>query len=152
MARMIALLCLVVITLSGCAGNQPRQSAQTPDPRKQDMIDELTSDIITAKLKENGTSLICEQPSYQNCFQISAQQCYRETNPYKEQCFNRAMQKTPDTGGKEGVRQLFGHYFVCIASKNLANHTDRMKEIGACLKTARFDTDLGMKHLFKVNK
>ena len=88
--RFIIISIVFVLLVYGCAGNQ------TQRVNNEEISNEFAFEILLAKLKKNCESLICEQPGYLNCFNISSKQCYEETSPYRLECYDRASQKMPD--------------------------------------------------------
>jgi len=138
--------------LFGCATNAPQSTAANPastsDADFDSMKQEMVGDLVALKLKENGVRLLCEEESYRSCFNLSYQTCYRQTQPYSEECYDRARSKVNAMTTKEDVGNLFAYHFMCIATKNLAQSSD-LKASAACLKNFKIDKDRALKTLFE---
>ena len=129
--RFIIISIVFVLLVYGCAGNQ------TQRVNNEEISNEFAFEILLAKLKKNGESLICEQPGYLNCFNISSKQCYEETSPYRLECYDRASQKMPDILNEADAHKFTTYFLMCITTKQMIAHSYNFKEINACLGAAK---------------
>jgi len=142
MSRTIFALPLVLLLLtSGCASKQQQtQHAVT---------NELATQIVLNKVAANGERLLCSQPSYLDCLQISEAQCVSEAAPHKEPCLEFAKGKVPQFTSGEDAKSFGEFYAMCMAVRQISEYGERSQEIGSCLQGARFDAALAERNLMQ---
>jgi len=104
------------------------------------MGEEYVSEIIEEKFKKNLSNVLCDQPSYLECFDITREQCIEELTEYNVECFNKAKEKVsgPLTNKKNGEK--FGTIaMMCIALNHLSIHAENAEEIAGCMEKSSFD-------------
>ncbi|GAB6261103.1 hypothetical protein [Photobacterium sp. 53610] len=120
---------IAALWLAGCASQK-----QPPAEEK------VLYDIFSQKLLKNGPRVICDQPVYLKCFQISEANCLSELTPVSKECGNYAEKKWP-IRSEEDVEKHAMHYFNCMIYQHFTFHRKDWHEAFACLENSKDSFD-----------
>ena len=140
MKKISILFLLILAMISGCAS----QATNAHNSRD----DELIIEIMKEKYRKNGPSMLCDQPFYLSCYELTKEQCISELSDNSDKCLETANEKFPKI--TSGNRKDYSDYYIkCVLARHLLMHADKHEEIGMCMKEARLDKKLLMQSLLK---
>ncbi len=131
------------VLLTACATTAPSSSSSGPPLSKLDnkaLQSQFANEILTMKLMDNGAKLLCAQPDYLACYQITAAQCHTELAPYNAACLSMATQKVGKLGDAANQRRYAGVFSMCLAVQHLLIYQQSASQIATCLKDAQYDS------------
>lgn len=143
---------ILIAFIAGCATSSSVVKNESSNPIDGSMKNEFVEEIVLKKFEENGEFILCDQPSYSRCFNISKDQCAAEIAPHKIKCMEKAKEKVPNMHEKEDITKFTSYFLVCMAMNQMLLHSDKVGEIGQCLKTAQYDEEIGQKSFLKAQK
>lgn len=106
---------------------------------KSDLKKEARFEFIFDRLKKNGPNIFCSQPSYQECFSQTKNQCMNEISTFNGQCIQAARDKYYPIKNKEDEVKFLHYYDVCVATTHRGLHVNQSDQITNCLKNNPID-------------
>ncbi|KDM89891.1 hypothetical protein EA58_20795 [Photobacterium galatheae] len=106
--------------------------------------------MFTEKLESNGPRVICDQPVYQKCYQISEANCVSELTPISQKCASYAQKKWPISSLNDAEKHAT-YYFNCMIFNHFTVHQKDWHEAYYCLEENKdsFDPNRYLPVLFE---
>lgn len=147
MKSTLMMMLMTTLLATGCATQTPQPEPLPEDPSKA-LQQEMLNSFMQQKLSQNGPSLLCDQSSYTSCYNISHQQCLQEVSSKNAFCVEKA--NTTFNGFTPENAKSYGKYYgACIAFAHMMMHSNKLQEIGACLKDAKLEKSKVVESLMK---
>lgn len=141
MYAQLIIVFIILISLFGCVTQETQESSD------EELIHKYARKEVARNYKENGTRLLCEQPSYLRCFHISKQQCLSELESSRVSCFEKAWGKLDEKMTDESLEQFGVNHMNCLLDRHFSIHEEKADEISLCLSTFKEDKEQAMKSL-----
>lgn len=143
MKRVTTSFLFLVPLIGGCA-SQPGPEEPDLDRLQQ----ELVIDVLKTKLRQNGAYILCDQPAYLACYDMSKHQCVLEVSKNNERCIQKADARFSELTYEN--REKYGAYYAgCIAIHHGMMHHDKVHAVAQCLDNASIDKEIAEKSLLR---
>ena len=113
---------------------------------------ELAGEILQDKVTMNGEKILCDQPLYLECFNITKEQCYSEITPsIKQSCVKYVRSKTGKLNNQSSIQTFARSVMGCLYGKHLIlMHYKQREEIEKCMNNIpQLDGDQILKSLWQ---
>jgi hypothetical protein len=150
---------LAALLLAACVAPAPTKpatsAATTAAPPLSPAIDftepfsDATVDAVKEKFRSNAPNLLCDQPLYASCYNLSHAQCMAEVAELTPDCLSRADVSYPSIRMKADLQKYSQTVGTCLALGHLNRHSDRMQVLSQCIQGISFDAERGQQSLFK---
>ncbi|BCE00130.1 hypothetical protein [Marinicellulosiphila megalodicopiae] len=98
-------------------------------------------------IQREGEKMLCAQPAYQVCFDVSKEMCEIETKQWVFSCLSDANYKVPTVYDKVTRGQFMGAYGACMINNHAFRRADEIEEVSKCMVNAPLDEELAIKAL-----
>ncbi|NOH97540.1 hypothetical protein [Vibrio sp. 99-70-13A1] len=109
---------------------------------------QLSVDIVTEKLHENGPNIFCDQPGYSACFDITQTQCLTDMTDISTSCIKKLDSKFGKTS-VNNMDEYAKHYSACVVTEHFFQYMDTIDGVASCVQDLNYDEKQGMRSLFK---
>lgn len=140
-------ICLSVMLLCSMSGYAKETISEA---EKEKMKEELIMEVFYEKFEKNGPSLLCNQKSYIDCYNITPKKCTADIKSVNEKCIKYSREKTETVKDYKIKKNTFGKvYTTCVGVRHAAMYSEIAQELGQCLKSVHIDKDKIRKTLLR---
>jgi hypothetical protein len=150
---------LAATLLAACVAPAPHAPATStapaaaqPAPAAIDFTEpfsDATVDAVKAKFRSNAPNLLCDQPLYASCYNLSQAQCVAEVAELTPDCLSKADIVQPTIRLKSDLKNYSQTVGTCLALNHLNRHREQMQMLTQCIQGISFDAERGQQSLFK---
>jgi hypothetical protein len=110
---------------------------------------DATVDAVKNKFRSNAPNLLCDQPVYASCYNLSHSQCVTEVAALTPDCLGKADLAQPTIRLKSDLQKYSQAVGTCLALSHLNQHREQMQMLTQCIQGIDFDTARGQQSLFR---
>lgn len=130
---LLSFISLLAIAVSACG---------TKTPRSYQPAGNSAGQFVQAKLDNNTVSMLCDQPSYRNCFGVTRSQCIHDLGEKKQICTSYARSKLPYGVQSRDQAHIYStDLLVCYLAAHTKIQKMEVSGITQCLKKSSFDRE-----------
>ncbi len=132
---------LLAVFLSACASTATKETPTPPAPApvKQtnsselSAADQMVSKILSEKIAKNGHNILCAEPQYTGCYNITQQQCSAVLQPLNQVCLDQSVKQTGGSISSGNAKKVGAAFGACMALKHLLTLNTGMVETADCI-------------------